>query len=61
MFRTARITFHTDRFGGQTVTDTFRVWFIQTLWVDQQDDEVRAAVREAGVRDFEIIRWAWAD
>ena len=59
MFRDARITFRTDRFGGETVTDTFRVWFIQELFTDGQEDEVRYAVRDAGERDFEIISWSW--
>ena len=56
MFRDARITFHTDRFGGETVTDTFRVWFIQELFTDSQEDEVRQAVHDAGERDFKIIK-----
>ena len=61
MFRTARVTFHTTRHGGETVTGTFRVWFIQELWTDGQEDEVRLAVHDAGERDFEIIKWSWAD
>ena len=61
MFRTARVTFHTTRHGGQTVTDEFRVWFIQELFTDGQDDEVRFAVRDAGERDFEIIEWSFTD
>lgn len=60
MFRNAHITFRTDRNGGETVTDTFRVWFIMDLFTDGQEDEVRYAVRDAGERDFEIISWSWA-
>ena len=59
MFRDARITFHTTRFGGETVTDTFRVWFIQELFTDSQEDEVRQAVHDAGERDFKIIKWSF--
>ena len=59
MFRDARITFRTARFGGETVTDIFRVWFIQELFTDGQEDEVRYAVRDSGERDFEIVQWAW--
>ena len=61
MFRDARVTFRTSRHGGETVTDTFRVWFIQELWTDGQEDEVRFAVRDAGERDFEIIEWSFTD
>ena len=61
MFRTARVTFRTSRHGGETRTDTFRVWWIQDLWVDGQEDEVRMAVLEAGERDFEIIEWSFTD
>lgn len=60
MFRDATVTFRTDRFGGETVTDTFRVWFIQELFTDGQEDEVRYAVRDAGERDFHIIHWEWS-
>ena len=61
MFRTARVTFRTTRHGGETRTDIFRVWFIQELFTDGQEDEVRHAVRDAGERDFEIIQWCWVD
>ena len=61
MFRDARVTFHTDRFGGETRTDIFRVWFIQELFTDGQEDEVRHAVRAAGERDFKIIKWSFID
>ena len=61
MFRTARVTFRTTRHGGETRTDTFRVWWIQDLGVDGQEDEVRMAVLEAGERDFEIIEWSFTD
>ena len=61
MFRTARVTFRTSRFGGETRTDIFRVWFIQELFTDGQEDEVRYALRDAGERDFEIIRWAFVN
>jgi len=61
MFRNARITFRTERHGGETRTDIFRVWFIQELFTDGQEDEVRYAVRDAGERDFEIIRWSFID
>ena len=60
MFRDAHVTFRTTRRGGETVTDTFRVWFIQELFTDGQEDEVRYAVRDAGERDVEIISWSWA-
>ena len=60
MFRDANVTFRTTRHGGETVTDTFRVWFIQELFTDGQEDEVRYAVRDAGERDVEIISWSWA-
>lgn len=59
MFRTARVTFRTTRHGGETRTDIFRVWFIQELFTDGQEDEVRIALHDAGERDFEIIRWSW--
>jgi hypothetical protein len=61
MFRNASVTFRTNRFGGEVVTDTFRVWFIQELFTDGQEDEVRIAVRDAGERDFEIIKWKFID
>ena len=63
MFRTAQITFRTTRFGEDTMTctDIFRVWFIQELFTDGQEDEVRIAVHDAGERDFEIIEWSWVD
>lgn len=60
MFRDASVTFRTTRHGGETVTDTFRVWFIQELFTDGQEAEVRYAVRDAGERDVEIISWSWA-
>ena len=61
MFRTARVTFRSTRHGVETRTDSFRFWFIQELWTDWQDDEVRMAVRDAGERDFEILSWSWTD
>lgn len=61
MFRTARVTFRTHRHSGVICTDIFRVWFIQELFTDGQEDEVRIALRAAGERDFEIIRWRWVD
>ena len=61
MFRTARVTFRTTRHGGETRTDIFRVWFIQELFTDGQEDEVRMAVHDAGERDFEITQWCWVD
>ena len=61
MFRTARITFRTERHGGETRTDIFRVWFIQELFTDGQEDEPRIALHDAGERDFEIIEWRWVD
>ena len=60
MFRDAHVTFRTTRHGGETVTHTFRVWFIQELFTDGQEDEVRYAVRDAGERDVEIVSWSWA-
>jgi hypothetical protein len=57
MFHTAQITFRTDRHGGETVTDIFRVLAREDE--DQQDDEIAVAVRDAGERDFEIIEWYW--
>ena len=57
MFRTARVTFHTTRFGGETVTDIFRVLVTD----QQQDSEVRTAVHDTGERDFRILSWSWAD
>ena len=58
MFRTARVTFHTTRFGGETVTDIFRVLVTDQ---QQQDSEVRSAVHDTGERDFRILSWSWAD
>jgi hypothetical protein len=57
MFRTARVTFHTTRHGGETVTGTFRVLAHDDE--EQQDDEIAVAVHDAGERDFEIIEWYW--
>ena len=57
MFRTARITFQEE--GRDPVTDTFRVWFIQELFTDGQEDEVRIAVHDGGFRNFHIIQWEW--
>jgi len=62
MFRTASITFHTSRFGGETLTGWFRV----------EDDEtnpdihrlvkaVNQALHDAGERDFRVIRWSFID
>jgi len=59
MFRTARITF--QEAGHEPVTDVFRVWFIQSLWRDEQDNEVRLAVHDGGFRDFEILSWSFID
>ena len=58
MFRTARVTLHTTRFGGETVTDIFRVLVTDQ---QQQDSEVRTAVHDTGERDFRILSWSWAD
>ena len=57
MYRTARITFRTTRFGGETVTDIFRVLAREDE--EQQDAEIAVAVHDAGERDFEIIEWYW--
>ena len=61
MYRNARVTFHTTRFGGETVTDTFRVWFVRNDWWERQDTEVRRAVHATGERDCRVISWSWAD
>ena len=57
MYRVARITFHTTRHGGETVTGTFRV--LARDDEEQKDDEIAVAVHDAGERDFEIIEWYW--
>jgi len=61
MYRNARVTFHTTRFGGETVTDTFRVWFVRNDWWERQDTEVRRAVHDTGERNYRVISWSWAD
>ena len=62
MFRTARITFRTTRFGGETRTDEFRVWDDPTdLDQHRLTKAANEALHDAGERDFEIIRWSWAD
>lgn len=57
MFRTAEITFHTDRHGGETVTDIFRVRVRDDE--EEQDGEIATAVYDAGERDFQIIECHW--
>ena len=61
MFRSARVTFRTSRHGGETRTDTFRVWVASTDTRGLIETEVRYAVHSAGERDFEIIEWSWTD
>jgi hypothetical protein len=57
MFRTARVTFHTTRHGGETVTDIFRVLAHDDE--EQQDEEIVVALHDAGERDVQIIEWYW--
>lgn len=57
MYRTAQITFRTDRHGGETVTDIFRVLVRDDE--DEQGGEIATAVHDAGERDFAIIEWYW--
>jgi len=57
MFRTARITFTTTGFGGESRTDIFRVLVND----DRQGAEVRAAVHAGGFRSFRIRSWAFTD
>ena len=41
MFRTAQITFRTERFGGETRTDLFRVFVVPGHFpAEHQDEEV---------------------
>ena len=62
MFRDARITFHTTRFGGETVTDTFRVRDDETdTDIHRLVKAARQAVHDAGERDFKIIKWSFID
>mgnify|MGYP005652852457 FL=1 len=57
MFRTARISFTTTGFGGESRTDIFRVLVND----DRQDAEVHAAVHAGGFRSFRIRSWAFTD
>ena len=62
MFRTAQITFHTERFGGETRTDLFRVFVVPGHFpAEHQDEEVVWSVHESGERDFKVLAWEWAD
>ena len=62
MFRDATITFRTSRFGGEVVTDTFRVWDDETdTDIHRLDKAVNQAVQDAGERDFRIIRWSFTN
>ena len=62
MFRTARITWHTTRFGGETVTADLRVMDDPTdLDQHRLTKAVDEALHDAGERDFRIIRWSWVD
>ena len=62
MFRTARVTFRTGRFGGETRTDEFRVMDDPTdLDQHRLTKAVDEALHDAGERDFRIIRWSFID
>ena len=62
MFRDARITFRTTRFGGETRTDVFRVLDDPTdLDQHRLTKAVDEALHDAGERDFEIIRWSFVN